>query len=373
MKKITLILAVLLGTVGWAATLNTIYHANYGEIDRVVLVLSSDIDYSITSRPKKLKITLRETVKGTNVVDEIFNDNQVLEAWDFQIDGEDLQFIIYTDKKYVTQKTLYYKEKQHYKLVIDIFNTLDPQTYEELMSYASYNQIIKKNQVLAQKYREKAEELKKKSAKENNEQNKHTVKKEETAQEETEANQQQIPNIQNPAISGQQQPSNNQQTLNDSLLADSVESKQEVVLAETLSPESIFVQRLEAEKEKIAQESQRQQSKTNKGASLFTKIIVVIVQLLLAFFILKIVIKLIQENIGKKKKLNHIPKIKEVNYRSEAGFGDDDFKREVIEKLKLKGWKLAEIAQELELSEGEVISYLQTNREEQKGEEGQEK
>jgi hypothetical protein len=353
MKKITLILVILLFSASWATTLIKAYHGNYGEIDRVVLVLNGDADYSITSRPKKLKITLRDTKMATDLADKIFEENPVLEAWDFVIDGDDLLFNIYTDKKFVTQKPLYYKEKNNYKLVIDVFNTVNPQTYDELMSYASYNEKIQNKQALARKYRDKAAEVKQKAATENNqiEPTKQTVTK---IEDETK-----VTVVDSLVDNVREDTTETAIVVKDTVAVDSSVKKDDfLVEEESIAPESIFAQRLAAEKDKISQQNVESKQKKNQP-SLFTKIIIVVVQLLLVFFILKIVIKLIKENLGKKQKNKKLPKVKEVNYRSEAGFGDAEFKIEIIKKLKNKGWQLAEIARELELSEAEVTSYLE--------------
>ncbi|MDY6915107.1 MAG: hypothetical protein SVM86_02155 [Candidatus Cloacimonadota bacterium] len=367
MKKITLLLLILLYSFVAATTLQKIYHRNYGEIERIVMNFSSKPDYSLKQKSNQLQVILRNTSINENVTNKRIENNLVLRAFEFQKKGDDLFLNIFTHKEFTTQKILCYKVNKIYKLVVDIFNTEDPKTRTELLSYSRYYEIIDKQPKLAEKYRKRALEiesvkidyetdsLEKEAEKNDNIDSEKQMKTTVTTAETTE-------------VEVYEDTAFETKIAADTATVDTFLAEDNLSLEKAATKaESIIAQKLSEEKQKMLSSKQETEAVPGKSSFLFAKIISVVISLLLVFFIIKIILKIIDENLVKKQKIKEPHKIKEVNYRSKRGFGTEEFKREVISKLRKKGWEISQIAKELELTEQEVIMYLGNDIQEERG------
>jgi len=149
--KTTLVFILFLVSLSlWGNVLDEIYYGDFGEINRVVLVTDSKADYSIEQNKenKQIVVIIRNCQKGNKIKNnQDYEGNAVLQTSQVELSNNNLLVRISTDKK-PFMKTFVYSDGKH-KIVIDIFNTLEPQTAADLTSFAKfYYQTGQKNKIL---------------------------------------------------------------------------------------------------------------------------------------------------------------------------------------------------------------------------------
>ncbi|PID28764.1 MAG: hypothetical protein CSB55_03175 [Candidatus Cloacimonadota bacterium] len=132
-----IILCLILSGIN-AVTLEKIYHGDFGEVNRTVLVFDSKPNYKTIqqSENKKIIVRIKDCKRGNSVQQNTSFPGKVLKSLSLQKVAEDLSVHINTEKKYYL-KTSYLTGKK-YKLVLDIFNNKNPETLNEHLSYAKF-------------------------------------------------------------------------------------------------------------------------------------------------------------------------------------------------------------------------------------------
>ncbi len=139
MKKLIFVFSMIfIVNILLSAELTKIYHGDFGEIDRTVLVFSNRVNYQISqkSSSKRIIINVNNCTKSPNVDPVQVIPSNVLEKLLITENNNKISIIIFTDKKY-TLKYFAIKSKP-FKLVLDVYNTKIPRTIVEHLSFAKF-------------------------------------------------------------------------------------------------------------------------------------------------------------------------------------------------------------------------------------------
>ena len=361
MKKAILIFiffasAILLQSV----TFQKYYHANFGIIERIVLVFDKKPAKVIEQNNEEILITISNCRKSSNIEEKQVLDNLVLEYFRFMEKANEMITIISLDSNYVLDKLEYFDEEAKvYKIVLDIFNTKDPQTPEEHMSFADYYGALGKADKVKYHSSRALDIEKEMLEKEMAEEEIETIPQveEEITIEEEAVIDDSLPNIESQAID-----SISETTLEESIFVETD------TLIEAIIPESTFAESIVSiidtteiqdttlivqpeESDTLGVELSDEESREKA----FLKLLGKILSALFLIFLIKIIVKFIR--ISKKPKSVEEEEIEEEekDYRSYDGFGNEEFKKKMIFKLIDKDWQTEEIAKELNLTPEEVI------------------
>jgi len=348
--------AILLQSV----TFQKYYHANFGIIERIVLVFDKKPVKIIEQNNKEILITISNCRKSSNIEEKQVPDNLVLEYFRFMEKANDLIVIISLDTNYVLDKLEYFDEEAKvYKIVLDIFNTKDPQTPEEHMSFADYYGALGKADKVKYHSSRALDIEKEMLEKEMAEEEIETIPQveEEITIEEEAVIDDSLPNIESQAID----------SISETALGESIFVETDTLI-EAIIPESTFAESIVSiidttevqdttlivqpeESDTLGVELSDEESREKA----FLKLLGKILSALFLIFLIKIIVKFIR--ISKKPKSVEEEEIEEEekDYRSYDGFGNEEFKKKMIFKLIDKDWQTEEIAKELNLTPEEVI------------------
>ncbi len=351
--------------LSFALLLNSIsfqkyYHANFGIIERIVLVFDKKPVKVIEQNNKEIQIVLSNCRKETNIEEKQVLDNLVLEYFRFIEKANEVIVIISLDTEFVLDKLEYFDEEAKvYKIVLDIFNTKNPETPEEHMSFADYYGALGKKDK-AEFHSKRALEIEKEMLlKEMEEEEIKTIPqvKEETTIEEESVIEDSLPKIESLVID-----SISETTLGESIFVET-DTLFEPIIQESTFAESIVSLIDTTEIQDTSFVVQPEESDTlgvtksdeDKREKAFLKLLSKILSIFFLIFLIKIIVKFIR--IGKRPKSIEEEEIEEEekDYRSYNGFGSEEFNKKMISKLLEKDWRTEEIAKELNLTPEEVI------------------
>ncbi len=166
MKRILLLLFLFLITYGLSATIFIdMYHKDYGVIDRSVLIFSSKPDYKIIENENDIQLNILNCAKDINIRNQQFPESAVIESFDFYSTEDKVMVIISINTPHQLSKGTRYSlekyaiEDEVFKLILDIYSTKAPKTYEDYASFAYFFEATGKPET-ARPYREMAEKLK---------------------------------------------------------------------------------------------------------------------------------------------------------------------------------------------------------------------
>ncbi|MCK4696075.1 MAG: hypothetical protein KAT74_09940, partial [Candidatus Cloacimonetes bacterium] len=274
-----------------------LYHQNYKEIDRTVLVFDKKPHYSIIKNPSDIQILVSNCLIKDNIKNIRLRNNNVLKSLKIQRKKNQTTIIIRLNKSNQTAKDRTYNlesfevKGKNYKLILDIFNILEPKTIDEHLSYANfYKSVGFLNK--ANKHLKIAESLK--------------------APQDVFIEQIKVEEIEDEASEITQKPS---QELIDE------EIKQKTPFSEIMSYIQKLVKRINL-----------------KNSLPFLIIILVII------VVIMIILNIKRPKTKQKRSLHH----------TTEGFGSYEFKKKMISKLSEQGWQDEEIAKEMKLTEEQV-------------------
>jgi hypothetical protein len=298
MKKIfCLILFIVVIFPLQCIKLNNLYHQNYEEIDRTVLVFDKKPHYSIIKNPSDIQILVSNCLIKDNIKNIRLRNNNVLKSLKIQRKKNQTTIIIRLNISNQTAKDRTYNlesfevKGKNYKLILDIFNILEPKTIDEHLSYANfYKSVGFLNK--ANKHLKIAESLK--------------------APQDIFIEQIKVEEIEDEASEITQKPS---QELIDE------EIKQKTPFSEIMSYIQKLVKRINL-----------------KNSLPFLIIILVII------VVIMIILNIKRPKTKQKRSLHH----------TTEGFGSYEFKKKMISKLSEQGWQDEEIAKEMKLTEEQV-------------------
>ena len=121
-----------------------LYHQNYKEIDRTVLVFDKKPHYSIIKNPSDIQIFVSNCLIKDNIKNIRLRNNNVLKSFKIQRKKNQTTIIIRLNKSNQTAKDRTYNlesfevKGKNYKLILDIFNILEPKTIDEHLIYANF-------------------------------------------------------------------------------------------------------------------------------------------------------------------------------------------------------------------------------------------
>ena len=362
--------AILLQSV----TFQKYYHANFGIIERIVLVFDKKPAKVIEQNNEEILITISNCRNSSNIEEKQVPDNLVLEYFRFMEKANDLIAIISLDSNYVLDKLEYFDEEAKvYKIVLDIFNTKDPQTPEEHMSFADYYGALGKADKVKYHSSRALDIEKEMLEKEMAEEEIETIPQveEEITIEEEAVIDDSLPNIESQAID----------SISETALGESIFVETDTLI-EAIIPESTFAESIVSiidttevqdttlivqpeESDTLGVELSDEESREKA----FLKLLGKILSALFLIFLIKIIVKFIR--ISKKPKSVEEEEIEEEekDYRSYDGFGNEEFKKKMIFKLIDKDWQTEEIAKELNLTPEEVIRLQSGKKKVIKGDE----
>ncbi len=298
MKKIfCLILFIVVIFPLHCIKLINLYHQNYKEIDRTVLVFDKKPHYSIIKNPSDIQILVSNCLIKDNIKNIRLRNNNVLKSLKIQRKKNQTTIIIRLNISNQTAKDRTYNlesfevKGKNYKLILDIFNILEPKTIDEHLSYANfYKSVGFLNK--ANKHLKIAESLK--------------------APQDVFIEQIKVEEIEDEASEITQKPS---QELIDE------EIKQKTPFSEIMSYIQKLVKRINL-----------------KNSLPFLIIILVII------VVIMIILNIKRPKTKQKRSLHH----------TTEGFGSYEFKKKMISKLSEQGWQDEEIAKEMKLTEEQV-------------------
>ncbi|NQV18769.1 MAG: hypothetical protein HQ534_09530 [Armatimonadetes bacterium] len=342
-------------------TFQKYYHANFGIIERIVLVFDNKPTKVIEQNNKEILITISNCRKEANIEEKQVPDNLVLEYFRFMKKANDVIVIISLDTNYVFDKLEYFDEEAKvYKIVLDVFNTKDPQTPEEHMSFADYYGALGKKDK-AEFHSSQALEIEKEMLeKEMAEEEIETIPQveEEIAIEEEAVIEDSLPEIELQVID----------SISETFLEESIFTETDTII-ESIIPESTFVESIVSATDTTEIQDttlivQPEESDTlgvglsdeESRENVFLKLLLKVLSALFLIFFIKTIIKFAR--IGRRKKSEEeleLEEEEEKDYRSYEGFGSEEFKKKMIFKLIDKDWEPEEIAKELNLTLEEVI------------------
>ena len=310
MKKYIYLLIILicLNLSLSGAEFTSIYHKNYDEIDRVVLVFDEKPEYDVVEGPSYIEIEAKNSIRSNNVKEQNFSDNKVLSSFSYSQRGTNLSVMISLNDK---QRQIYGKEyklehfdlekKDMFKIVLDIFINGDPQTVTAHQNYADFYNSVG--------YSGKAEE--------------HLMAIKEIEERLT-------PPVQE----------------NESANTTTVEKKPVVKKkADSRGKGSEFFQNIGKWFQKVFS-----QLKTINIKYIIGFIILIIVIIAVIFFL--------KRKPEKQKKKKKKPAAKN-NFRNQESIGDDEFQKKMVTKLFENGWETEAIAKELNLTVKEVEQLIE--------------
>lgn len=166
MKRVVLPIILLLITGSLCANIFIdMYHKDYGGIDRSVLVFSSRPEFKIIENENDIQLNITNCVKDINIRNQQFPQSAVIESFDYYSTEDKVMVIIsINSKNQLSQGTKYSLEKYEvedevFKLILDVYATKTPKTYQEYNSFAYFFEATGKPDT-ARPYREMANKLK---------------------------------------------------------------------------------------------------------------------------------------------------------------------------------------------------------------------
>ena len=143
MKKVFLsaVFVFLLLSLFGLNMLKDVYHKDYGYIDRVVFVFAKTPEFEVVQNRKDIQINIRNCEKAPELKSREFPANKVLEDFTIAAYGNNMIAIVMTDSTYVL-KHFSLREKNNFKLVLDIFGVKQPETYEEYLSFGNFYRTV---------------------------------------------------------------------------------------------------------------------------------------------------------------------------------------------------------------------------------------
>jgi preprotein translocase subunit SecG len=166
MKRSFAILAFLMIlTSMYANIFIDMYHKDYGIIDRSILVFSQKPNFKIIQNENDLQLNIIDCKKDINIQNTHFPNSSVIESFDYYSTEDKVMVIISLNRELQIAVGEKYKleieeiEDEVFRLILDIFATKNPATYEQNNSFAYFHDATG-NPELAKPYRERAEKLK---------------------------------------------------------------------------------------------------------------------------------------------------------------------------------------------------------------------
>ena len=141
------------------------YHKDYGIIDRSILVFSQKPQFQIIQNDNDIQLNIINCRKDINIQNARFPGNAVIESFDYYSTEDKVMVIISINREHQLVVGEKYKleveevNDEVFRLILDIYATKNPTTYQHNMSFAYFYETTGKTE-LAKPYREKAEVLK---------------------------------------------------------------------------------------------------------------------------------------------------------------------------------------------------------------------
>ncbi|MCF7792579.1 MAG: hypothetical protein K9N09_01920 [Candidatus Cloacimonetes bacterium] len=166
MKRVLLLLILILITgSSFANIFIDMYHKDYGVINRSVLVFSSKPEYKIIENENDIQLNIVNCTKDINIQNQQFLQSAVIESFDYYSTEDKVMVIISINSQNQLEKQTKYSlekyeiEDEVYKLILDVYATKTPKTYQEYNSFAYFFEATGKPDT-ARPYREMANKLK---------------------------------------------------------------------------------------------------------------------------------------------------------------------------------------------------------------------
>ena len=119
--------------------LEKIYHGDYGEIVRTVIVLDKKSKFNVELNKANKQILIKVPNCAKVDMKQEFKNNSVIDDLMIYQENDLLSISINTKKKYeIRYFPLTDRSNNAYKLVLDIFNTMKPVSLKEKLSFAKY-------------------------------------------------------------------------------------------------------------------------------------------------------------------------------------------------------------------------------------------
>jgi len=302
MKRFLFVIFMILiiHSILFATVFNKIYHKDYGEVDRIVLVFNEKPDFNIIENNANIQIEILNCTKAVNIKDQSIDDSNILKNFTFYQYDNNLIITIALDQEFFLLKGSEYNlEKlelpgEIYKLVLDIFSTSEPKTIKEHEGFADFFNSVGFSK-RAKFHLQEAEKLKTQNL-----------------------------------SSKKQTPPPVDRDLQKTEKTDEDQPKKDIPKTKK---KNFFKSILESLRK------------------LDTTISIIILLILIIIIIILIVI------LNKKTSGSKTTKI---GYRTTEGFGDEEFRKKMVLKLAESGWKNEAIAKELNIKTEEVNKILKS-------------
>ena len=140
------------------------YSKNYGKIDRCILVFDSKPKYRIIENDYDIQLNISNCKKDIDIRNLNFSDNEVIESYDYYSTEDKVMVIITIDQSHDLQTNIKYRldvfedEGTYFRLILDIFATNTPKTYQDYVGFATYYEETNRSE-MARPYREMVQKL----------------------------------------------------------------------------------------------------------------------------------------------------------------------------------------------------------------------
>ncbi len=165
MKKTVIILIFIYLSISMSANVFIdMYHKNYVKIDRTVLVFDSKPKYRIIENDYDIQINISNCKKDINIQNTSFANNEVIESYDYYSTEDKVMVIITIDQSHDLETNIKYRldvfedETTYFRLILDIFATSTPKTYQDYVGFAAYYEETNRPE-MAMPYREMVHKL----------------------------------------------------------------------------------------------------------------------------------------------------------------------------------------------------------------------
>ncbi|MBN2461167.1 MAG: hypothetical protein JXB60_06120 [Candidatus Cloacimonetes bacterium] len=290
-----------------AANFNKIYHRDYGEIDRTVLVFDQKPIYSIIENQYNIQIEVLNCAKNESVQNQKLTDSNLLQSFTFYPYDNNLIITIALNESFLSKKqTKYYLEsleleREEFKLVLDIFSTRNPRTIAEHQSFANFYNTVG--------FTQKAKE------------HLQAIEKLRTSDVKTP-----------PAV--------------DKVTDDKEQQEQPITPEETEKQ----IQKTESNVPRTSRNIFNRLVDKLTHLNVYTGIIILVILVLIIFLMIFLL---------NRKPATKTP-VRKTTYRSTDGFGDEDFRKKMVAKLAENGWENEAIAKEMNIKVEEVARILKS-------------
>ena len=139
MKKIVLLI-ILFYTFLNATELKQVYYKDYQFINRMVFVFSDQCVVSLSQQNNILTIEIPEATKNIAVKPFRAKKNEVLDHVNYYENGK-LSIYVHTDS-IPSFKYFRYWDEENYKLVVDLYNIIEPVTKEECEAFLRFYKVV---------------------------------------------------------------------------------------------------------------------------------------------------------------------------------------------------------------------------------------